>query len=109
MRSSRRLARAAWVRSTAPATLASTAPLPSSHASRFGTVYDADPNPLGGFSMIKRFLGLLATVSMTILLLATFAPAQSPEAGRVFERNCVTCHGNPAVEKAPDPSVLRQM
>jgi polyvinyl alcohol dehydrogenase (cytochrome) len=46
---------------------------------------------------------------MTILLLATFAPAQSPEAGRVFERNCVTCHGNPAVEKAPDPSVLRQM
>ena len=59
--------------------------------------------------MIKRFLGLLATVSMTILLLATFAPAQSPEAGRVFERNCVTCHGNPAVEKAPDPSVLRQM
>ena len=59
--------------------------------------------------MIKRFLGFLATVSMTILLLATFAPAQSPEAGRVFERNCVTCHGNPAFEKAPDPSVLRQM
>jgi polyvinyl alcohol dehydrogenase (cytochrome) len=59
--------------------------------------------------MMKRFLGLLGTVSMTILLLVKFAPAQSPEAGRLFEQSCMTCHGNPAIEKAPDPSVLRQM
>jgi polyvinyl alcohol dehydrogenase (cytochrome) len=42
-------------------------------------------------------------------LLVEFAPAQSPEAGRLFEQNCMTCHGNAAVERAPDPSVLRQM
>jgi polyvinyl alcohol dehydrogenase (cytochrome) len=59
--------------------------------------------------MIKRFLALLGTVSMMILLLVKFAPAQSPEAGRLFEQSCMTCHGNAAIEKAPDPSVLRQM
>jgi polyvinyl alcohol dehydrogenase (cytochrome) len=59
--------------------------------------------------MMKRFLGLLCTVPMMMFLLVEFAPAQSPEAGRLFEQNCVTCHGNAAIEKAPDPSVLRQM
>lgn len=58
---------------------------------------------------MKRFPGLLGRVSMMILLLVEFATAQSPEAGRLFEQSCVTCHGNAAVEKAPDPSVLRQM
>ena len=59
--------------------------------------------------MLTRFLGLLGTVPMMMFLLVEFAPAQSPEAGRLFEQNCVTCHGNAAIEKAPDPSVLRQM
>jgi polyvinyl alcohol dehydrogenase (cytochrome) len=59
--------------------------------------------------MMKRFLGLLSTVPMMMFLLVEFAPAQSPEAGRLFEQSCATCHGNAAIEKAPDPSVLRQM
>ena len=59
--------------------------------------------------MMTRLLGPLGTVSIMILLLVTFASAQSPEAGRLFEQNCMTCHGNAAVERAPDPSVLRQM
>jgi polyvinyl alcohol dehydrogenase (cytochrome) len=59
--------------------------------------------------MMKRLLGLLGTVSMMILLFVRFASAQAPEAGRLFEQNCMMCHGNAAVERAPDPSVLRQM
>ena len=59
--------------------------------------------------MMKRLLGLLGTMLIMILLLGNFALAQSPEAGGLFEQNCMTCHGNAAVEKAPDPSVLRQM
>src|SRR6202048_2637698 len=63
----------------------------------------------GGIPMMKRLLGLLGTVTTMMFLLVEFAPAQSPEAGRLFEQNCMTCHGNAAVERAPDPSVLRQM
>ena len=59
--------------------------------------------------MMKRFLGILGAAPMMILVLAQSALAQSPEAGRLFEQSCMTCHGNATVEKAPDPSVLRQM
>jgi len=76
---------------------------------KIGTVYDANPNPYGGIPTMKRFPCVLATASIMILLLVNSARAQSTEAGRVFEQYCVTCHGNPTVEKAPDPSVLRQM
>ena len=58
---------------------------------------------------MKRSLVLLGTASTLILMLLKSAPAQSPEAGRLFEQSCMTCHGNAAIEKAPDPSVLRQM
>jgi len=63
----------------------------------------------GGIAMMKRFLGLAGTASMMILMLGQAAAAQSPEAGRLFEQSCMTCHGNAAIEKAPDPAVLRQM
>ncbi|HXA77819.1 MAG TPA: PQQ-binding-like beta-propeller repeat protein [Candidatus Acidoferrales bacterium] len=59
--------------------------------------------------MTKRLLYALGTVLTMVLLLVDFASAQSPEAGRLFEQSCMTCHGNASVEKAPDPSVLRQM
>lgn len=58
---------------------------------------------------MKRLLVLLGTASTLISMLLKSAPAQSPQAGRLFEQSCMTCHGNAAIEKAPDPSVLRQM
>src|ERR1700733_11139197 len=58
---------------------------------------------------MMRLLALLGTATTMILMLVNSSPAQSPEAGRLFEQSCMTCHGNAAFEKAPDPSVLRQM
>src|SRR5262245_35136175 len=38
------------------------------------------------------------------------AYAQTPvNGGRLFEQNCVTCHGSPTVERAPDISILRKI
>ena len=58
---------------------------------------------------MKRWLGVVGAVWVMVLLLAGSSRAQSPAAGRLFEQKCMTCHGNAAVEKAPDPSVLRVM
>jgi polyvinyl alcohol dehydrogenase (cytochrome) len=65
--------------------------------------------PQGVIRMMKRLPAYLAALSILISLVIESAPAQSAETGRLFEQNCMTCHGNAAVEKAPDPSVLRQM
>lgn len=60
-------------------------------------------------TVMMRLLCLLGAATTLILMLVNSAPAQAPEAGRLFEQSCMTCHGNAAFDKAPDPSVLRQM
>ena len=46
-------------------------------------------------------------IAVVLVAFGTLASAQSPEAGRLFEQNCVTCHGK--VEKVPGTAALRQM
>ena len=59
-------------------------------------------------------------VTMTVLTCASAeALAQAPPGGRggaatelgfgLFQQRCLNCHGNPSVEKAPTPAVLREM
>src|SRR5690348_11238243 len=58
---------------------------------------------------IKQALGAIGLVTAVSFLLAGSSQAQQPGTFRLFEQKCQTCHGNPAEEKAPDPTVLRMM
>ena len=74
---------------------------------------------------MKDFRGALIAVGIVITLVGSCIRAQQPTAQgshfryapHVSEGNgapqfgayCRTCHGNPQVERAPDPAVLKQM
>ncbi len=58
---------------------------------------------------IKQVLGAIGVAAAISFLLAGSSQAQQPGTFRLFEQKCQTCHGNPAEEKAPDPTVLRMM
>jgi len=60
---------------------------------------------------------LFSWYSVTQLVLAQEIPGPPPGERKlgseygfiIFQDRCTTCHGNPAVEKAPTPAVLREM
>ena len=52
---------------------------------------------------MKTFIG----ITVLCLVTAISAPAQQPR--QIFDQRCATCHGAAAVERAPEPSTLRQM
>jgi len=74
---------------------------------------------------MKSLRGVLIAVGMVMALAGDRTPAQQPAnqqshaqyapggnegtGARQFGAHCRTCHGNPQVERAPDPSVLKQM
>jgi polyvinyl alcohol dehydrogenase (cytochrome) len=61
--------------------------------------------------------GTLSFLLLTGLLSAGFTFAQEPNAGPsgtefgffTFQTKCMTCHGNPAVDRAPSPAAIRAM
>lgn len=69
----------------------------------------------------KRHSVLSALSCLSILASASANAADNPAAGgtperrgtelgfAVFQQHCVSCHGNPAYERAPDPATLRTM
>src|SRR5215510_3971095 len=50
---------------------------------------------------------MIQKVSCALVLFAAAVYAQSPASGRLFEQNCMTCHGKLA--GAPATAALRQM
>jgi polyvinyl alcohol dehydrogenase (cytochrome) len=71
------------------------------------------PDPLTVLQRLeRRSMGAVIVLLFLLLLLplAVNANAQAPTSGRaLFDRACLNCHGNSAVPRAPDPSVLRRM
>ena len=57
---------------------------------------------------LSLVLGLLLCASSENRTSAQQAPT-APSPRQLFDQTCVTCHGNPAVPRAADPSVLRRM
>jgi polyvinyl alcohol dehydrogenase (cytochrome) len=58
-------------------------------------------------SMLMRFVSMTA---VAIAAAAWPAAAQAPASPRqLFDQACQTCHGNPQVPRAADPSVLRRL
>jgi polyvinyl alcohol dehydrogenase (cytochrome) len=72
---------------------------------------------------LRRLSALPGTITRVLLLagaLSTSALAQQPDAKApapptdtelgfgIFQKNCTSCHGNPAVERAPTPAQLRE-
>jgi polyvinyl alcohol dehydrogenase (cytochrome) len=62
------------------------------------------------------YIGGALLVSVVPVLAQAPAPGQAPrgsagtESGfAVFQTRCMSCHGNPAVERAPLPSAIREM
>jgi polyvinyl alcohol dehydrogenase (cytochrome) len=58
--------------------------------------------------MIKRFPYFAVALTM-LLLWSGFAVAQIPKSSRLFEQNCIACHGYTQGQRGPDATALRQM
>jgi polyvinyl alcohol dehydrogenase (cytochrome) len=67
---------------------------------------------------MRRILSLTALLVVSALgaALAQAPPARAPQGSAgtesgfaVFQTRCMSCHGNPAVERAPLPSAIREM
>ncbi len=58
--------------------------------------------------MLTRFAGILATLVLGLLPFRA-AHAQLPKSARLFEQNCITCHGNVQSQQAADVNALRRM
>lgn len=57
--------------------------------------------------MKRRTLVVANAVAIASVLLVCRASAQNPAGPKLFEEKCLTCHGNPKIERAPDAAVLR--
>ena len=51
----------------------------------------------------------LAVAAVSTMLLSASALAQLPKSARLFEQNCLMCHGNGPGQRGPDATALRQM
>ena len=59
---------------------------------------------------MKRLVFAISVVAAAFFLLPNSVFAQQQRRPNVlFEQQCATCHGNPNVERTPDPAVLRRM
>src|ERR1700686_3428632 len=58
--------------------------------------------------MIKRFSYFASALTM-LLLWSGSAVAQIPRSSRLFEQNCIACHGYTQGQRGPDATALRQM
>jgi polyvinyl alcohol dehydrogenase (cytochrome) len=58
--------------------------------------------------MLTRFAGISATLALGLFPFHA-AQAQLPKSARLFEQNCITCHGNVQTQQAPDVNALRRM
>jgi hypothetical protein len=58
--------------------------------------------------MMKQFPSV-ATASTMLFLLSGSAAAQLPKSSRLFEQNCIACHGYTQGQRGPDATALRQM
>jgi polyvinyl alcohol dehydrogenase (cytochrome) len=56
----------------------------------------------------RRFTIGIVAAAFVLLPMAVFAQQQR-RPNVLFEQECATCHGNPNVERAPDPALLRRM
>src|ERR1700674_4866345 len=64
--------------------------------------------------MRRYFSTLGLAVACSLPVVQAQAPSEGPPGGirsgyGVFQTNCSGCHGNPDVQRAPDPNTLRQM
>src|SRR6185312_16903768 len=56
------------------------------------------------------FLALLGLLAKAMAASPSAAASLNTERGyAIFQRSCLTCHGNPQFERAPSPSALREM
>jgi polyvinyl alcohol dehydrogenase (cytochrome) len=58
--------------------------------------------------MLMRFAGISATLVLGLFPFHA-AQAQLPKSARLFEQNCITCHGNVQSQQAPDANALRRL